>query len=169
MSSDQAAGILRYTVKKDICVMPGLSFARAPHVSRASLPKGSHHMLQRTIRECSDTKTSACLYRLTELKQPQAIRARTTTSAGMADVSKHYKGNDKNVEDKFWDFLQVAYGIERQRVVETQEYLVSNAESILQENLLGQCTKGHSCKKETKKELFKLLKESTTTSSKVKR
>jgi ubiquitin C-terminal hydrolase len=52
-----------------------------------------------------------------------------------------------------WDLVRQQYNISKNRAHETNLFLHRNLLSILQDNWIGQCSSGHSCKHKTKEEL----------------
>ena len=54
---------------------------------------------------------------------------------------------------KLWQLLHERFAISTREVQATQRYLIDNQQQIAYENLLGQCTTGHSCKDAAKQEL----------------
>jgi hypothetical protein len=78
-----------------------------------------------------------------------AIRSRTPTSAGML----HVQLTDETMIDPrswlnyaYWEMVHESFGLNRQQMKQMNQYLMDHLVSIAQENLLGQCTAGHSCK-----------------------
>ncbi len=93
-----------------------------------------------------------------------AIRSRTWTSAGMDKID--LVGNDGNYQekeftDKLWLVSNKAFGVTEANVKETQEFLVRNKKAIALENLLGQCSSGHSCKDSAKEKLREIINSKT--------
>ncbi len=89
-----------------------------------------------------------------------AIRSRTWTSTGMEKVDLHHVDvsvQDKDFTEKLWRVSEYAFGVTKTSVQKTQKFLVSNKQAIAKENLLGQCTLGHSCKDSAKKKLRKIV------------
>lgn len=132
---DSQDGALLY-VTEAICVTPGLSFAMAPETSRSSLPKGGHNLLVLKVSKCQTPNETSCLYRMDQIEHAAALRARTLTSAGMANIGKSILKD--NTTDIFWSAVSHDLGIERQDVVKTKAYLDSKMVDIVRENLEGQ-------------------------------
>ena len=99
---------------------------------------------------------------------PGAVRARTTTSAGMAnvvtgkeDIDKlngfRRKAKNKHFirqyfrQDSLWAVLSTKFTISRDEVKVARAIIIDRETEIAQDNLKGQCTGGHSCKNSTKK------------------
>lgn len=123
-------------VAEAICVTPGLSFAMAPQTPRSSLPKGAHNLLVLKVSKCQAPNETACLYRMDQIEPVAALRARTLTSAGMANIGKSIMKH--NTTDLFWSAVTLDLGIERRDVVKTKMYLDSRMVDIARENLEGQ-------------------------------
>jgi hypothetical protein len=60
---------------------------------------------------------------------------------------------------KLWELLQQRFTINHMRTMVTQSYLIEHQKQIAYENLLGQCTSGHSCKEQAKEELKRYVSE----------
>ena len=93
-----------------------------------------------------------------------AIRSRTWTSAGMYNIDILEKNiihgiDQKELTKKLWALSKSNFGIDKTKVKETQNYLIKNKKMIAYENLLGQCTNGHSCKDKAKEELNSIIAE----------
>ena len=89
-----------------------------------------------------------------------AIRSRTWTSTGMDKVdlpSVDVLVQDEDFTEKLWRVSEYAFGVTKTSVMKTQDFLVSNKRAIAAENLLGQCTTGHSCKGSAKEKLRKIV------------
>merc|ERR1712226_704093 len=95
--------------------------------------------------------------------------ARTPTSAGMKHVLG--TGSDTPYQNTFeshegqleaWHLIQREFSVARSAVVKLKQGFENNIENILHEALLGQCSKGHSCKDSSKKKLGKLLEQAQT-------
>jgi hypothetical protein len=150
------------------CVTAGLSYVYGLQVGRDDMPKGAHSHLHKTVPLCSSSVKSSCLRQMKELI-PTAIRARTPTSAGMANVVvAGSDGKDINLEyapsedavtfqDEIWKGVSHSFGIEKAKVAKTRASLVKHLPAIVRDNLKGQCTKGHSCKPGSKNVLKQLL------------
>ena len=151
-------------IKNSACVTSGLTMAYGLEATRDELPKGTHQFLHKVLPECSEDRHHECLKRFKELA-PGAIRARTPTSAGMANVISDgkkqsvYKGAEPQarMQHAMWDGAQDIFHIDIQDAIFTRNYLLSHEAGIAADNLKGQCTKGHSCKHGAKKLLKSIL------------
>jgi hypothetical protein len=95
-----------------------------------------------------------------DFEGPAAIRARTPTSAGMADIQQQQNGlitKDEKSQVKTWELIERAFAISVSEVEECQAHLEAEMAVIAQDNLSGQCTKGHSCKGTSKEKLLKIV------------
>jgi hypothetical protein len=138
---------------------------------------------QQELLSCGLSNASNCLEFL-KVHPFEAVRSRTPTSHGMLDillgsgVSATTKNDDRQqrkveededqqeeeeeVEDAwlnyaYWDILNRGFRIQREQIRFVQEYLMDNLAEIAKENLLGQCTTGHSCKPEAKQALETII------------
>jgi len=152
-----------------VCVTPGLTFGYGKGASRESLdiPHLRHDQIASKIKKCDkDIQQIECVKRL-EIA-PGAVRARTTTSAGMAnvvtgkeDIAKangfRRKAKNKNFirqyfrQDSLWAVLSSKFSISRDGAKLARAICIDREIEIAQDNLKGQCTGGHSCKNSTKK------------------
>lgn len=156
----ETSGQLRL-VMESICITAGYTLVR--HRPPGSLefpawPKIGHHLMSREWPKClgHTNATSDCWTRLA--KYPAALRSRTATSAGMSRVEATSK--DKmydNQTETLWSFVTRDFGILQEDAKATSRYIKSNLPSILEDNLKGQCTFGHSCKDSSKEKLTSLL------------
>jgi hypothetical protein len=109
-----------------------------------------------------------------------AIRARTMTSAGMADVDvglaipldppiqqstwnwtldeSFVVEGDQNGLGPQWKRLMDDFRIDLKFIRQANTYLLSNTKNIAEDNLKSQCSRGHSCKESAKKLLRKAIK-----------
>jgi hypothetical protein len=154
--------------RKDICVTPGLTIATMPNSKSTVIPRVPHHEVAMTVPPCNSKRwaaarsnsTSSCLIRLMDFEGPAAIRARTPTSAGMADIQEQENGlitKDKNSQVKTWERIENAFSISVSEVEDCQAHLEAEMAGIAKENLSGQCTTGHSCKGASKEKLLKII------------
>ena len=176
-------GYLVYYSEKG-CSTPGLTFGYGYGASRESLDRSlnishlRHDEISKKIRKCnnkSDTVEVECVSRLSELK-PGAVRARTTTSAGMANVITGHSDIDQrngfqrlaknkrfvkqfNQQQMFWTGLSAWLGVSLDEAKFARSIVVGRMAEIAQDNLKGQCTGGHSCKNGTKAVLGRLAEE----------
>ena len=83
-----------------------------------------------------------------------AIRARTPTSAGMASVDM--EGNDEPEQGLLWDKLP-HFGVSKETIAKTHQFLKRNMHRVLDDALKGQCTKiGGTCKEESREQLERM-------------
>ena len=90
-----------------------------------------------------------------------AIRSRTWTSAGMQNIDLGNREVPRGIDqkefiEKLWMLSKDRFGVNITKVMETQNFLIQEKKMIAYENLLGQCTSGHSCKDTAKAELKRL-------------
>jgi hypothetical protein len=89
----------------------------------------------------------------------EAIRSRAPTSAGMLGVLAKPEQLHPEwwVNYAFWNMLHESFGLQRPQMRWMQKYLSDHLIEIAQDNLLGQCTTGHSCKDKARVALQELL------------
>lgn len=85
-----------------------------------------------------------------------ALRGRTPTSAGMLNVvvngtsfnQQYLSGAKKQrkIQDRMWYVVKRLFGFTKKDAKSINEYMEYHMRDIANENLLGQCTTGHSCK-----------------------
>jgi hypothetical protein len=170
---DASAGYLAPIQHDKLCVTPGITVGFNAGTDPKTVPLHSHDELVKKVGDSdacfnSDIVASAnqqkkallpCLDLVEELVFC-AIRSRTSTSAGMRNVG-HVPPfpYTKKLTEKFWQLLCERFKISKIKVKETKEFLRLHQKEIAYENILGQCTTGHSCKDEAKKELQRLMNE----------
>jgi hypothetical protein len=173
-------GYLVYYGEKG-CSTPGLTFGYGHGASRESINSAlgishlRHDEITKKIRICNkkhDEVEVECVSRLTELK-PGAVRARTTTSAGMSNVITGHRDIDKrngfshisknknfiaqlSKQDTFWAGLRSWLSVSIQDAQYARSIILGRMQEIAQDNLKGQCTGGHSCKNATQSILGRL-------------
>jgi hypothetical protein len=62
----------------------------------------------------------------------------------------------EEMEDQ-WQYMLHTFGIQRDRAVACNTYIQKNLVSILQDNLQGQCSHGHSCKTKARLQLLSMI------------
>ncbi|KAL3817068.1 hypothetical protein ACHAXA_000118 [Cyclostephanos tholiformis] len=173
-------GYLVYYGEKG-CSTPGLTFGYGHGASRESINTAlgishlRHDEITKKIRICNkkrDDVEVGCVSRLTELK-PGAVRARTTTSAGMSNVITGHRDIDKrngfshisknkkfiaqlSEQGKFWAGLTDWLSVSIQDAQFARSIILGRMKEIALDNLKGQCTGGHSCKNVTQSILGRL-------------
>ena len=106
---------------------------------------------------------------------PNAIRGRTPTSAGMQFVlgGKHTSymsdeametlgledNNYHDMQGMMWTSVQKRFSITKESIAQMRTFLTEHMHGVAQDNLVGQCTKGHSCKNSSQVLLQQLLEE----------
>jgi Putative rhamnosyl transferase len=154
-ASDFEHGALFGTRHDHFCITPGVTVGFPVGVEESSVPIYAHDRIVVTIRDeltkedgCGLETPSKCL-QFVENFVFCAIRSRTPTSAGML----HVQLTDETMVDPrswlnyaYWEMVHESFGLNRQQMKQMNRYLMDHLVSIAQENLLGQCTAGHSCK-----------------------
>jgi hypothetical protein len=143
-------------------VTPGLSFVYGVDVKRSDLQfEADHQQLHQFVPNCHvGAKASACI-RLTVDLSPAAIRARTPTSHGMINVvvnnakGKNLKyspsGAEVNQQAEMWSAVEKLFSLKKEGIQALRSYILQHMTEIANDNLEGQCTKGHSCKSSSKR------------------
>ncbi|CAJ1933882.1 unnamed protein product [Cylindrotheca closterium] len=170
-STVESSGRIRL-VKEDICVTPGYTLVRHREPGSNEFPpwpKMGHQQMNTLWPECLSSNSTKegepvnlnCWTRLP--KYPAALRSRTITSAGMSRVRSSAKDRiyDEQTND-LWQHVTRDFGIGEERTLLTSQYLQNNIHGIAVDNLLGQCTRGHSCKRSSRDKLEALAKETAS-------
>ncbi|CAJ1947781.1 unnamed protein product [Cylindrotheca closterium] len=156
-----------------LCITPGITVGYNVRADPTKIPVYPHDALllklshrdanNQTAHNCyppgkaeteSDEETDSlpCLD-MAEAFLLGALRSRTWTSAGMMRVEADAQVGSPEVIRKLWLLLHKRFAVEPERVKELMKYFEANRKEIAQENLLGQCTTGHSCKDSAKQAL----------------
>jgi hypothetical protein len=145
--------------KERICISGGLTMAMPAGAFNRAYPAllDKHNKVEKAINNlskdesCGYDKTAKCLVILNVGSSAgglPVIRARTPTSAGMADVfgsdERMLKEAKKTMERL--KTLQVEFNISGDSLQGLNKYMEEHVVDIAKENLEGQCTEGHSCK-----------------------
>jgi hypothetical protein len=134
----------------NLCTTPGLTVGYNIGVKVKDVPLHPHDVLYRNVinsTECYSDKLAAdypCLELVEDLIFV-SVRSRTLTSAGMLKVDLEYVIK-ADFEEKLWTLLEDRFALNETMARQTQDYLTRHQTQIAYENLLGQCTRGHSCK-----------------------
>lgn len=130
-------------VQESICVTPGFTLVkhREPNsIEFPPHPKIQHHLIRRNWPKCLgevSRATSNCWMKLSNY--PAALRSRTVTSAGMSRIlTSPEESIYDNQTEIFWNFVKKDYGILPEIVMETSQFLQSNLDHIVEDNLKGQ-------------------------------
>lgn len=171
-------GILIPIQHTNLCITPGITVGYNVHADPTKVPVYPHDALlmqlsqrdehNKTTHSCyppgkqetaSDEETDElpCLD-MAEAFLLGALRSRTWTSAGMMRVEADSEVKNPVIVQKLWKLLRNRFAVEPDRVQELMKYFEEHRQEIARENLLGQCTTGHSCKKSAKQELQKYMK-----------
>jgi hypothetical protein len=148
------------------CITPGITLGVSVGVEEMSIPRFAHQSLYEQLRSNKAYRPSCgsrkCLDLLTE-PILGAIRSRTPTSAGMrgvvaeeADFTAHLV-HDVGKDPAIWELLDKEFHVTHESTVKANQYLQTHFVQVVENNLSGQCTPGHSCKNSTKEALQKLL------------
>ena len=150
------------------CITAGITLGISVGQNESTVPRFMHHELFDALRinnkraSCNGDK---CLHMI---QKPLlgAIRSRTTASAGMRGVITG-KGEYDEKMGKFAvsltsqhliSALEKGFNVSMSNTVRANRYMQEHVTAIVADNLRGQCTHGHSCKKTTREALEKLLR-----------
>ena len=137
-----------------LCITPGITVGFPKGTAEPDVPIFAHDKIVVTLRDmapqqgCGAKSALDCL-EFIESHMFEAIRSRTPTSAGMLHVGvdrEQIEGTTEFINYAFWDMAHDMFRIDRQRIKSINYYLTSHLIEIARDNLMGQCTSGHSCK-----------------------
>jgi hypothetical protein len=148
-------------LKGDGCISAGLSIGYTTGVSSHDLPPIKHDQLHKMVPKCGDDAASQSKCLAHSDLAVAAIRARTPTSAGMFNVlwnatnstDSAYKRGAQAQEaqqEKLWAIAESRFGFRMKTAKHVHDYLNLHMHEIALDNLRGQCTRGHSCKDQSK-------------------
>jgi hypothetical protein len=174
---DQLLGLLTPIQHEKLCITPGITVGYNVGTDPRTVPRHEHDKLflkvngseacyydfdniePSNVHEKKKTSQGTCLELVDDFLFC-ALRSRTWTSAGMQRVPLDPSSVvEKKVEKQLWQLLEERFNMNQTRVRLTQDYLIHNRKLIAQENILGQCTSGHSCKTTAKNELRQYIEE----------
>jgi hypothetical protein len=176
-------GALQGVTHSKLCVTPGITTGFAIGTREANVPVFAHDELVKKLQGdggldhnpqnaasvipgCGLPSRADCL-QFIETFVFEAIRSRTPTSAGMLNV--HPPLN--SLYDSWWvnyvfaNMAHESFGISRASLAWINHYLSDHVIDIARDNLLGQCTTGHSCKESAKADLEKLIQSRAATAA----
>lgn len=161
-----------------ICITAGITLGFAVGVKERQVPRFMHHQLVNELRymrddiDCGGVNNTKCL-QMVGNPALGAIRSRTSTSAGMRGVLTNEEAFERRIDGAVGNnatllsvLLFKEFHCQLDKVSDANRYLREHTVEIVQDNLKGQCTKGHSCKTTTKEALHDLLKSHTELSMK---
>jgi Putative rhamnosyl transferase len=169
-------GTLQGVTHTNLCITPGITTGFAIGTRESDVPVFAHDELVKKIKNvntggnttvvedgaknhhpgCGFANHADCL-QFVETFVFEAIRSRSPTSAGMLNIQADAPYDTWWVHYVFWNMLHESFGITRQNIQWIQSYLTLHLIDIARDNLLGQCTTGHSCKVSAKQELEQLI------------
>ncbi|KAL7528850.1 LOW QUALITY PROTEIN: hypothetical protein ACHAWF_002735 [Thalassiosira exigua] len=143
-------GYLVMKTEHNMCITAGLSFGVAG--TKGTMPRNmkskAHGKIHKNYHKCSEGRQSRCHGYIGKVS-PNAVRARTSTSAGMEGVlggnRKSLRQRTDNTQEALWGCLHHDFGITREGAKRTHRWFVTHKSEIAKENLKGQCTPGHYC------------------------
>jgi len=149
-------GILKAS-QPNLCITPGLTVGFPVGTTAEDVPIHAHHLLLVNIQTrtpvaeaCGLPVAADCLLFVEDFAF-EAVRARTPTSAGMLHIGSDINHDDETTRSAWLqkglqDMLHSSFGILRQKVNWVNQYISDHLVDIAYDNLMGQCTTGHSCK-----------------------
>jgi Putative rhamnosyl transferase len=167
-------GTLQGITHEKLCVTPGITTGFAVNTKERDVPVFAHHELARRVKfpnaadavaepaavavDCGLASSADCL-QFMESFVFEAIRSRAPTSHGMLKVQVEADEYHPQwwVNYAFWNMLHESFGISRPEVGYMNQYLTDHLVEIARDNILGQCTTGHSCKESAKADLEQLI------------
>lgn len=162
-------GSLTVSTDSSQCITPGITVAFPPGAQESDVPVFPHNELAYRISNLPAEQScgaDSCL-EFVQVHLVEAIRSRTPTSAGMlrilhdtpdsADDDRLPPPPSWQMKYAMWDMCHKLFSISRVRVAWVQSYLTRHLYEIGLDNLHGQCTTGHSCKKGAKADLERLI------------
>eukprot|EP00977_Amphora_coffeiformis_P024099 scaffold15076_cov155-Amphora_coffeaeformis.AAC.3 len=168
-SSGATDGVLqpsRSFVKKQKCYTPGMTLGVRNGHARRDVLDVPHSSLISELGGNKPQKCGAhhkgldCLHFVDTLEYP-ALRTRTPTSASMVGVTVQAVDSfavDKQVGKELWSKVSSSFAVKREEVRGAHQHLTDHMVQILQDAVQGQCSHGHSCRKEATEELRSFLK-----------
>jgi len=151
------------------CITPGITVALSAGERQDSVPRFMHHKLFKQIMMFKNhtgcgSKSNSCLKMINQDPLVGAIRSRTPTSAGMKnvarkeeDVQQMAKKAISSSDTEMAHIMDSSFHVNFNDVILANQYVHDHFPEILKDNLKGQCTAGHSCKKGTKESLEYML------------
>lgn len=149
-----------------LCITPGITTGFAVHIRETDVPIFAHDELAKKLHDDSDEVTPGCgkqkksdCLKFVEGFFFEAVRSRAPTSAGMLRMQVVPKELHREwwVNYAFWNMMHEAFGLQRPQLRWMQQYLSDHLIEIARDNLMGQCTTGHSCKEKAREALEELL------------
>jgi hypothetical protein len=149
----QKYGIMENKEYVDFCPTPGLTLGYSANTTVESIYSRKHSVLVERLHTknfdfCGVGRQGKDCYQIIRKFDYPAFRCRTPTSASM--VMTDYSSSDKLKQlakeiDPRWQALAKDFGVTRNNCRHANSYLTSNIMAIVEDALMGQCTKGHSC------------------------
>ena len=165
-------GMVFPVIHANVCVTPGVTVALRGGYNPNEIPRLDHDKIISYLRPLGGnacSRTGRAVYNETGMDDDEkddeddgtcfhlvasgisAIRSRTPTSAGMMgikpDLNQIFILQKKPKLEKYmWRSMQEEFGVDENRLLETNSYFAKHVYDIAEENARGQCTAGHSCK-----------------------
>lgn len=138
-NTEDLTGWLRQSVTPSFCITPGLTLSEAPggrtwhEMDR--LPIYPHDRITRRFARCGGNHTirTECFHTLNEISDPAAVRSRTPASSFMRGVGTTEKRS--KTPQHHWQMLEDSFGLTKEILTQTRNYLTGNMKDIALENL----------------------------------
>ena len=163
LEADGEYGQLDGEKRTDFCITPGLTIGFSIGTDVKDIPQYGHHELYKKLgNSCKDVNLEAiatdeapCIGFVNDFIA--AVRSRTETSAGMADVQMQ-RGRDGRIQ--LWSLLGHHFGVTTANAMASKIFFQENRKQIAKENLEGQCRGDHSCKHTSELQLTQIMNSS---------
>ncbi len=152
---------------QNACITAGITLGMSVHQDESSIPRFMHHELYQQLtlnKEHATCGSDTCLH-MVENPVLGALRSRTATSAGMRNVKMNIVDKEElsrhtvPIDNKHLiRVLQQGFHVGIDKMKQVNGYMQSHVVEIAADNLLGQCTHGHSCKNSTREALEELVR-----------
>lgn len=145
-----------------ICMTPGLTSGMSVGIDDSEVPRYSHYdLLNQMKRFYRNPRNNCGVHELStpclQVLEEEAVRSRTPTSAGMKNVGIGKLNYTAEEIDAQWEYMLETFGVRRERAAAANKYIHTHLVSILQDNLNGQCSHGHSCKEKARQQLLSMI------------
>jgi len=148
------------------CITPGLTLGFGIGTVGKSVPQYPHDKIVEIVKQTGGCGLAykSC-FQMIDNPEISAIRSRTPTSAGMKDMAPTKKKMENlmrmaaefDADGTIIKRLGQMFGINEDTIQHTTTHIRDNLLFMSEDNLRGQCTKGHSCKVESKEALQQIV------------
>eukprot|EP00977_Amphora_coffeiformis_P007780 scaffold1697_cov180-Amphora_coffeaeformis.AAC.16 len=151
--------------ERNFCHTPGMTVGFRRGSFTRTVAKGAHQLIYEKLEKQKDPcggpyKGTECIDFIGNFTYA-ALRSRTPTSASMAGVNtnggKAYRLAAEDGVKRWKDAIEM-FALLPSNAAHINEYFFRNMKPILEDNLKGQCTDGHSCRDEAKAMLNQMIR-----------